>query len=411
MEHCKIFLILIVSMFCGISAKAQGTIFSRTAPTGQTLWYYQNDEAIDSVWVIAPNAYDWGSYTKPSGNLVIPDNVERYGTTYYVRGIFPYAFIECAGLRSVVVSDGIPMVSTDAFKDCTGMTDITLGKQTQIINTGAFKNCCGLEWMKFRADFVLALNDSTTFEGVPSDIPIYIPCNKSMIYSVMLDHFTNFVETVTHTINATADYDWHGEVNVVGIPTCDSAFVELHAIPADGYHFVEWNDGSTENPRVVELTSDTDFVATFAYGDLYTITVLADDPTMGSVTGGGVYEAFSSVTITATPYSGYRFVRWSDGNTRPERTMYALRDTTFIAYFESTNGIFDADKIAVNVLAENGSVVISGAIGRQVNIYDMMGRQIVSAKMSDDDVRYQMPTSGVFLVRIEDKPAIKIVVR
>lgn len=403
-------MMVIVAMVCGISAKAQGTIFSRTAPTGQTLWYYQDDEAVDSVWVIAPNAYDWGSYTKPSGNLVIPDNVDRYGTTYYVRGIFPYAFIECAGLRSVVISDGIPVVNTDAFKDCTGMTDITLGTNTQIIGSGAFKNCNRLEWIKFRADFIL-VTDSSAFEGVPNDIPVYVPCNSSWLYSIFLDYFTNFVESVTYTVTATADYDWHGEVNVVGTPTCDSAFVELHAIPAEGYHFVEWNDGCTENPRVVELTSDTNFVATFSIGNLYTITVLADDPSMGSVTGGGVYEAYSSVTITATPYSGYRFVRWSDGNTHSERTVYAYRDTTYIAYFESTNGIFDADNSAVKVLAENSSVVISGAAGKQVNIYDMMGRQIVSAKVSDDNVRYQMPTSGVFLVRIEDKTAIKVVVK
>ena len=40
--------------------------------------------------------------------------------------------------------------------------------------------------------------------------------------------------------------------------------IELTANPEYGYHFTQWSDGSTDNPRIIELTSDTTFAAEFA---------------------------------------------------------------------------------------------------------------------------------------------------
>lgn len=50
-----------------------------------------------------------------------------------------------------------------------------------------------------------------------------------------------------------------------------------------------------------------------------TVTVVADG--CGTVTGGDMYLAGETVTITATPDSGYRFVSWDDGNTQAKRTI------------------------------------------------------------------------------------------
>ena len=40
--------------------------------------------------------------------------------------------------------------------------------------------------------------------------------------------------------------------------------VTLAANPSDGCHFVQWNDGETDNPRKVKITQDTTFTAEFA---------------------------------------------------------------------------------------------------------------------------------------------------
>ena len=411
MKRIKYLLMTIAMMVYGVAIHAQGTIFSNFAPTGQMLWYFQANEAVDSVWVVAPNAYDWGTYTKPTGNLVIPDSVVRYGTTYYVQGILAYAFKECSGLRSVVISNGIPTIGIDAFNNCTGMTDITFGSQTKLINSSAFKNCSRLEWIKSRADFIL-LSDSTVFEGVSPTIPVYVPCNRGMFYNALWSHFSNYIETIPYTVTATADYSWKGTVEVTGTPTCDSAFIKLYAQPNSNYHFESWNDGNTDNPRVVELTSDTSFVANFAHGDLYTITVVAADPTMGTVSGSGVYEAYTAVSISATPFSGYRFVRWHDGYTRPERTVYALQDTTYTAFFESTQGIADMELQKVRVTTVHSKdIVVSGADGKHLKIYDAMGRMVVNEVVVSDESTYKMPSAGLYLVQIDALMPKKVMVR
>ncbi len=47
----------------------------------------------------------------------------------------------------------------------------------------------------------------------------------------------------------------------------------------------------------------------------YTITATANPETAGNVTGGGTYNEGATVTLTATPNSGYEFVNWTSGTT------------------------------------------------------------------------------------------------
>ena len=66
----------------------------------------------------------------------------------------------------------------------------------------------------------------------------------------------------------------------------------------------------------------------------YTITVASNNDAMGSVTGGGVYQIYASVSVRAVPIYGYRFKRWTDGNTYNPRPVIVLGDATYTALFE-----------------------------------------------------------------------------
>ena len=44
--------------------------------------------------------------------------------------------------------------------------------------------------------------------------------------------------------------------------TCTSA--EKQAYPYDGYRFVNWNDGNTDNPRTITVIEDAIYIASFA---------------------------------------------------------------------------------------------------------------------------------------------------
>ncbi len=63
-----------------------------------------------------------------------------------------------------------------------------------------------------------------------------------------------------------------------------------------------------------------------------TVTLLCDS-TMGSVSGAGIYPDSSLVAISATPFEGYHFVVWNDGDTLATRTITVVSDTAFTAHF------------------------------------------------------------------------------
>ncbi|MCR4815773.1 MAG: hypothetical protein K5842_01125, partial [Bacteroidales bacterium] len=107
----------------------------------------------------------------------------------------------------------------------------------------------------------------------------------------------------------------------------------ITAIAAPGFAFVSWNDGSTENPRVIHLMSDTTFTAIFQNTQQFNLQVTTSDDAMGTVSGGGTYYA-SDVTISASPNIGHRFLHWNDGSTETTRIIHLVSDTAFIAYFE-----------------------------------------------------------------------------
>ena len=66
----------------------------------------------------------------------------------------------------------------------------------------------------------------------------------------------------------------------------------------------------------------------------YTITVTSNDPTLGTVTGGGTYNDHETATLTATPGEGYIFTQWNDGNTDNPRNITVTGDASYVAYFE-----------------------------------------------------------------------------
>jgi hypothetical protein len=198
--------------------------------------------------------------------------------------------------------------------------------------------------------------------------------------------------------------------------------VTLTATPNPGYHFDHWSTGSTENPFSFTVTSDVSIMAYFEANPTpqYTITVTANDPAMGSVSGGGTYDEGSVITLTATPDSGYRFMCWNDSNTYNPRTVTVTADMSFTAIFMvdgGTEGIEDIDASNIKVYAADGRIVVEG-ITDEVRVYDMMGRMIThssgltatSPNLGEEQMVFNVPTSGVYLVKVGILPAKKVVV-
>ena len=118
---------------------------------------------------------------------------------------------------------------------------------------------------------------------------------------------------------------------------CDSdgEWIDICAVPDEGYYFTGWSDGYAYACRGIEVVSDTTLVAHFA--EKHEVQVLVGvEPAcknMGTVSGSGIFYQGDVVTITATPNEGYHFVEWSDGNSIANRDIYLTSDTTLFATF------------------------------------------------------------------------------
>ena len=128
----------------------------------------------------------------------------------------------------------------------------------------------------------------------------------------------NFKESTQYfTITATSNDDAMG--SVTGSDTYPiNATVTLTATPKPGHEFVNWTEGETvlgtETTLTFPATADRTIKGNFrVIPPSYTITALSNDDTMGTVTGGDIYEENTTVTLTAIANTGHEFVNWTEG--------------------------------------------------------------------------------------------------
>ena len=116
--------------------------------------------------------------------------------------------------------------------------------------------------------------------------------------------------------------------------------------------------------------------------------------------------------IQANPYHGYVFSHWNDGNTDNPRYLVVTQDTIITAFFEATEGM-DAPLAAIGTVysSQGNQIVVEDAAGVRILIYDIMGRMVARKDKAAQTQYFRMPAGGVYLVKIGDAPARRIVVK
>ena len=149
----------------------------------------------------------------------------------------------------------------------------------------------------------------------------------------------------------------HGTVEGTGTYDYNS-LVYLTAVPDKGYHFTQWSDGNTDNPRAVIVTQDTTFTAEFAISQ-YTITASSKH---GTVKGTGTYDYNTKVYLTAVPDKGYHFVKWDDGTTYNPYYVYVRSDAHYTAEFAP-------NQYTITASGEHGTVEGTGTYDYNTKVY------------------------------------------
>ena len=107
-----------------------------------------------------------------------------------------------------------------------------------------------------------------------------------------------------------------------------------------------------------------------------------------------------------------QFWHWSDGATYNPYTFAVVQDTVLTAYFVaegSQNDIDGVDTMTANVLVDNKQIIVEGAEGNIVTLYDAVGR-VLATKKGDSLLRFDVPAAGMYLIRIGNAPARRVVV-
>lgn len=211
--------------------------------------------------------------------------------------------------------------------------------------------------------------------------------------------------------------------------------VRLTAMPASGYHFVEWQDGNTQNPRTVTVTGNATYVATFEaipptqytvslnIGWLYGYAPGYYDTNYVYVTGAGTYVEGTEVTITASwGMADYIcFVSWvtDEGDTLQGETytFTVTRDISFTALYTGCGGIEDisGSVMSLNPNPATEAVTVSGLkAGTLVRLIDMAGKECVAATAKGEKLTIDLshlPAGLYFLHAIsgESQTTLKIV--
>ena len=252
-----------------------------------------------------------------------------------VTSIGDNAFDYCDKLTSVSIPNSVTSIGSGAFGSCYGLTSVNIGNSVTSIGDNAFNLCTNLREIKV---FMLTppVINNNVFEKCGENeellsITCYVP-RKAYLAYLQADVWKEFnlspFDLPTYSITVSAQNG-----SVTGAGTYDEgSSITLTATANNGYHFTQWNDGNTDNPRTIVLTKDTTFTAEFAI-NTYTLSVSCN-ATQGQIEGtSGVYEHGTEHVFKAIPNEGYHFAQWNDGNTDNPRTIVLTKDTTLTAEF------------------------------------------------------------------------------
>ena len=118
--------------------------------------------------------------------------------------------------------------------------------------------------------------------------------------------------------------------------------VTVKATPAEGYRFLNWSEGgnpvSTNAEFSFTVSKDRALTAIFEKIVYYNIGLSPAPLNYGTVTGGGRYEAKTTVDVEAIPKAGFIFTNWTENGTvvseKAKYTFTASANRTLVAHFD-----------------------------------------------------------------------------
>ena len=275
------------------------------------------------------------AYVGNGGNVIIPNSVT------YISGC---AFANCDSVTSIIIPNSVSSIGDEAFIECDSLRYIIIPNSVTNIGGSAFYNCENL-----------TLYCET--ENKPNEwYPIW-----SGIKKVVWNAQFTMIE-----ITATANNAEYGCVSGAGsYPLLDSITVTatIKAFAVNGYHFVRWSDGNTDNPRTIIVTNDIELTAIFEKNE-----------SQGEENNQG----------NSNENQG--------GNEQGNENQGGENTNPATAVAESAAN-------AINIYAAGKTIVVENAT-EEIRVYDAMGKLLCRNANTRIRSTINLKTTGVYIVKI-----------
>ncbi|MCR4664110.1 MAG: leucine-rich repeat protein [Paludibacteraceae bacterium] len=259
------------------------------------------------------------------------------------------AFAGCA-LEDVYIPDGVTTIGNYAFDDCRNMKWIELGTGVLTIGTNAFLNDGELLAVYENGEDAPVLGRDA-FKNCKKLQAIYVPCNALANYEKFWLQYADLLKNEEFSyFTITAAPSEHGSIEV----PVSSCYPYMTAIPDEGYEFVRWSDGNTDNPRLMERPSkDETYGAVFDHKK-FLWQVASNNDAWGYVSTPQTESAYpinTEMTAIAVPKTGYKFVKWNDGSEETHYNLKLTEDTYLRAIFIGDDKEPDVPEFKIEVTA------------------------------------------------------------
>ena len=306
----------------------------------------------------------WSLYQSSIKSAVLKEGVTNIGQMAFnkctsltsvtignsVTSIGNDAFLHCTSLASIIIPDNVTSIGNDAFSGCSSLTSVIIGNSVTSIGNGAFNGCTNLTSINI-PNSVTGIGQGVFF-GCSSLIAVTIPngtigssaFNKcTSLTSVTFGEgviiigqypFTNCTSLALVTVEAQTPPATHSSLDI-------SCPIYVPCGTLDAYQSSWYYEASLIRYKPLD----------------FTVTGGVNDGTMGEVIV--PLTSCDDTLLTAIPYFGCYFVKWSDGNTDNPRKFVLTQDTTFTAEFAQNTSGQCGDKLSWTF--SDGQLSITGS--------------------------------------------------
>ena len=288
-------------------------------------------------------------------SITIPESVTSIGES---------AFCWCYSLTSITIPNSVTSIGVIAFAGCSSLTSLTIPNGVTSIGEQAFIDCSSLT-------SIICLGttppDASNLEAPTTTCTLIVPRSAYNAY-VRHTYWGQFLNIVSGDwlVTLFANNNQWGEVTGGGLYS-NNTTITITATPYDGYSFLRWSDGNTDNPRTLTVTKDITLTAEFVeYRDMTIIFTNSED------NDSEIYSQSLTLTIPAAPeIEGFTFLGW-------KATDEFISDVITIQAIYEANAPASTPEVYVNPanpaqkLLRNGQVYIL----KDDKTYTIMGAQI-----------------------------------